>query len=120
METILSVCERCVTAINDAARQGYRDGDTSHYDGCSAEVCLSPDTQIYVCHDPQSGFSVEASHPSNQETPNLDEAVIAYLEDNADPETEWQEAYDNDCHGCQATLDAGFGSWQDYYDYMYN
>lgn len=120
METTLGICERCVTAVNDAARQSYRDGENDCcYGGCSAEVSLSPDTRICVTHDPRTGFSVEACHPSNQETPNLDNAITGWLDENADPEAEWQEAYDGDDHDRQAALDAGFGSWQDYYDFMY-
>lgn len=121
MEAILSICEQCVAAINEAAWKSYRDGENADsYDGCSAEVSLSPDTLICVIHDPKAGFTVQSSHESNQETPLFDKAVTDYLEDNANPEAEWQETYDNNDHDRQAVLDSGFGSWQDYYDYMYN
>ena len=121
METVLSICEQCAEAINTAAFNSYRDGDSPYsYDGCGADVHYPSGTEIHVTHDPKTGFLIDAYHKSLAETPNLDRAIVAYLEENADPETEWQQAYDNDDHDGHSSLDAGFGSWQDYYDYMYS
>ncbi len=121
METILRICEQCVKAISEAAWRSYREGDSSYsYNGCSVEVNCSQTTQIYISHDPRTGFDVQVDHPSSQETPNFDKAIISYLEENTNPEAEWEEVYDNDDHDCQTSLDSGFGSWQDYYDYMYS
>lgn len=120
MDIIAKIGACLVKVIDDAAWRSYHDGENAcSYDGCSAEVTLSPQSSVYVWHDPRSGFHVETAHESNQETPNFDKAIIACLEDNAAPEAEWQEARGNDDHD-DTTLDEGFGSWQDYYDYMYN
>lgn len=118
-KTILDICGSCVSAINKAAWQSCRDGGTDEYNGCGVDVQVSPETTIYVYHDPNKGFAIESSHPSNNETPLFDKAVTSYLEEDADPEAEWQEAYGNYSVDCQTALDAGFGSWQDYYDYKY-
>lgn len=121
MDMIAKIGARLAKAIDEAAWRSYRDGESAcSYDGCSTEVTLSPQSSVYVWHDPKSGFHVETAHDSNQETPNFDKAVIACLEENADPEAEWQEAHNGGYNGRQAMLDEAFSSWQDYYDYMYN
>lgn len=120
METVLSICEQCAKAISEAAYKSYQDNDSSSYDGCRAEIRYPSGTGIHVTHDPKTGFLIDAYHKSLIETPSLDKAIVAYLEENTDPEAEWQEACNNDDHDCGTGLDSGFGSWQDYYDYMYS
>lgn len=119
-EALQEIFDKCVKAIADAAYYSYRDGDGDSYDGCMAKVCISHDTCLTVMHDHKSGFSIETVHKTMNDTPNFDNAVIAYLEENVSPQEEWQEAYDNDDHNGDSTLDAGFGDWNDYIDYMFN
>lgn len=121
MEIILRICERCAKAINDAARENFRQGDNpGYYDGCAGDVCFPSGTQIHIEHKPNDGFHVQVYHWTNQETPNFDKAITDYLDGNADPEAEWQEEHDNADRARLDGLDSGFGSWQDYYDYMYS
>lgn len=120
MSTLQDIFDRCVKAIADAAYQSYRDGDGDGYDGCMANVPVSQKSYIVVMHGHKTGFSVETVHETMAETPNFDNAVISYLEENVDPEEEWQKAYDNDDHDYKTGLDPGFGDWSEYIDYMFN
>lgn len=67
-KTILDICDSCVSAINKAAWQSCRDGGTDEYNGCGVDVQVSPETTIYVYHDPNKGFAIESSHPTNNDS----------------------------------------------------
>lgn len=98
MSTILStLCEKSKEAIETAARDSYNDGrNPDRYDGCTALVDLHNDAQIEVYQDKKGRYEVNIYHKSNNETPLIEAAIEDYLSENADPQGEWQDEYDND------------------------
>lgn len=65
-KTILDICDSCVSAINKAAWQSCRDGGTDEYNGCGVDVQVSPETTIYVYHDPNKGFANPHTPPTTR------------------------------------------------------
>lgn len=98
MSTILSkLCEKSKEAIETAARDSYNDGTNPDiYEGCSALVDLDKEAQIEVYQDKKGRYEVNIYHKSNNETPLIEAAIEDYLSENADPQGEWQDEYDND------------------------
>lgn len=97
MKQLLTICDKCKQAIEDAAYESYQNGDNpDRFDGCTALVDLTGDAQIEATVDRKGNYEVNVYHDSGNETPNFEKFLTDWLTAHADPEGQWQDAYDSD------------------------
>lgn len=92
-KVIKKLAEVCKEAIEQAARESYADNPCC-FDGCSCLMDLQGDDQIEVYCD--SNGKCEVLIYKRVECLNVEKALEAYLDANADPEGAWQEEFDGD------------------------
>lgn len=114
------LAEACRDAIEKAACNSYSDGTNPFsFDGvaCTLQLsCVKYDV-IEVSCDDNGTHEVCVCHKDVEHT-NIEDAIAAYLDGNADEFSSWQEAHEND-RGSEPYIDPGFASWVDYCNYMY-
>lgn len=96
MKKILDyLCSKCKEEIEKEAYKSY-DEEPYHFEGCYAMVDLKGNSQIEVTCKKNGTHEVLIYHDSGNEDSNLEKYITDYLDNNADEQAQWQDAYDND------------------------
>ncbi|WP_333615642.1 hypothetical protein [Bacteroides pyogenes] len=115
---IEELSKKCKEAIERAASESYDDGNFDNFNGCSCLIDLQGDNQIEVCCDYNGKHEVTIY--KDIECPNIEKVIAKYLDDNADEETAWKDAYDKDIwRGVDTGCDPAFPHGGDFERWAY-
>ncbi|MDT3388107.1 MAG: hypothetical protein LIR46_10170 [Bacteroidota bacterium] len=107
-------------AAENAAYESYAENDV--FDGCFARVDIDNVTYEVEC-DTDGAHTVMVcnnNHNYGVEYPNIEQAIAAYLDDNADELATWQDACDNDIYrGVDPGCDPAFPHRGDFERWAY-
>lgn len=117
---LTSLLHECKSAVEQAARDSYNDGDTDEFEGCTCLVDLANNAQVELSVDRHCETEVVILHNNSNELPNLEGYIKRWLDKNTDPQGEWQGEYDTDIwRGVDPGCDPAFPHYGDFERWAY-
>lgn len=117
---LTSLLYECKSAVEQAARDSYNDGDTDEFEGCTCLVDLANNAQVELSVDRRCETEVVILHNNGNELPNLEGYIKRWLDKNTDPQGEWQGEYDTDIwRGVDPGCDPAFPHYGDFERWAY-
>lgn len=116
---IADLVEKCKEEIEDAAYESYYNGNNpNHYNGCTCSFYLNDNIQIEISTFGSNKYEVTLC--GDNEYPNIEKAIEAFLSEKANPQMSWQAAYDNDeWRGVDSGCDPAFPHHGDFEKWAY-
>lgn len=116
---LADLSEICKEEIEDAAYESYHNGDNSDcFNGCGCRFFLNDNIQIEISAFGSNKYEVAIY--GNNEYPNIEKAIEAFLSEKANPQMSWQVAYDNDeWRGVDSGCDPAFPHHGDFEKWAY-
>lgn len=116
---IADLAEKCKEEIEDAVYESYYNGDNPNYfTGCTYRFFLNDNIQIEISTFGSNKYEVTLC--GDNEYPNIEKAIEAFLSEKANPQMSWQAAYDNDeWRGVDSGCDPAFPHHGDFEKWAY-